>query len=72
MEQLSREDFERMTLEEIHRRSGLEPPERPTAEEARAYREKAYRSYQLDIARRDEWGTAAQATEPPSGGDPEL
>jgi len=72
VEQLSREDFERMTLEEIHRRTGLEPPARPSADEARSFRDKAYRSYQLDVTRRDEWGTAAQGTEPPKGEEPEL
>ena len=65
MEQLSFEDFERMTLDEIERRTGIEAPERPDEDEARAYRAKAYRSYRLDVTRRDEWGTAAQATEPP-------
>ena len=72
MQQLSREVFERMTLEEIHQRTGIRPPPDPADEEARAYRAKAYRSYRLDVARRDEWGTAAQATEPPGDGDPEL
>lgn len=72
MEQLTKHDFERMSLVEIARRTGLDAPERPTAEEAEAYRERAYRSYRLDIARRDEWGTAAQATEPADPDDGDL
>ena len=70
MEQLSFEDFQRMTLEEIHHRTGLEPPEDRSEAAIRAYRDKAYRSYRLDVARRDEWGTATQATEPPSDDEP--
>lgn len=72
MEQLSFEDFERMTLEEIERRTGIAAPERPDEDEAREYRAKAYRSYKLDVARRDEWGTAAQATEPPADDESDL
>jgi hypothetical protein len=72
VQQLSYEDFGRMTLEEIHRRTGIRPPDDRTDEAIRAYRAKAYRSYRLDVARRDEWGTATQATEPPDDEDPEL
>ncbi len=72
MEQLSFEDFERMPLEEIERRTGLVAPEQPDENEARAYRDKAYRSYMLDVTRRDEWGTAAQATEPAAEDETDL
>jgi len=61
-----------MTLDEIERRTGVTAPTRPDEDEARAYRAKAYRSYRPDVARRDEWGTAAQATEPPGDDASEL
>jgi hypothetical protein len=72
VEQLTRRDFDRLTLGEIAERTGLDAPSDPSAAEAEAYRERAYRSYRLDITRRDEWGTATQATEPPDADDGEL
>lgn len=72
LEQLDERDFERMPLSEIEARTGLEAPDDPDAEAEAAYRRKAWRSYQLDVAQRDEWGTASQATELPHGEEPEL
>lgn len=72
LEQLSREDFRRRPLQEIAHRAGLEAPTDPTPAEEKAFRERAYESYALDLENRDEWGTATQATEPPAGEEPEL
>jgi hypothetical protein len=73
MERLTRKDFDTLSLEELAKRTGLEPPgEGASAEEVEAYRDKAYESYMLDKENRDEWGTATQATEPPKHGKPKL
>ncbi len=54
MDRISREDFFELPLDDIAARSGLELPEAES--ELEAYREKAWESYKLDIANRDEWG----------------
>lgn len=53
MERISREDFFELPLDEVEARSGLPRLEDEDLEE---YREKAWESYKLDIANRDEWG----------------
>lgn len=72
VEQLSQSDFQRLPLDVLARRTGLQPPRDPTPEEEAAFREKAWNSYATDVENRDEWGTATQATEPPQGEEPEL
>jgi hypothetical protein len=73
MERLTRKDFDDLPLEELAKRTGLEPPsEGASAEEVEAYRDKAYESYMLDKENRDEWGTATQATPPPKHGKPRF
>lgn len=72
LEQLARSDFQRLPLNEIARRTGLQVPRDPTPEEEAAFRERAWNSYAQDVANRDEWGTATQVTEPPQGEEPEL
>lgn len=54
MERISREDFFELPLDEIEARSGLLRPEEEG--ELEDYRDKAWESYKLDIANRDEWG----------------
>ena len=67
MEQLTRADFDALPLSDIEDRTGLEAPDDP-ADEA-DYRERAWRSYKVDIAHRDEWGTAREGTVPPAEGE---
>ncbi len=69
-EDLTHEDFEAMTLAEIERLTGVPVPgQGADPDSLSAYRERAYRSYMLDRENRAEWGTAAQATEPPHESD---
>ncbi len=68
-EQLTVHDFETLPLARLAAVTGLTPPASPTAEQERAWREKAYQDYELDLENRAEWGTAAQGTELP--GDPD-
>lgn len=65
--QYTQEEFERLSLAEVAELTGMAPPEGGSAPAEAEYREKAWRSYQLDIEHRDEWGTARQGTELPHG-----
>lgn len=55
MNQLSREDFFALPLEETEGRTGLPAPQGADEAEVQAYRERAWRSYKLDVANRTEW-----------------
>lgn len=72
MEQLTERDFRELPLDTIEKRTGMPVPPDPTPEQERTYRAKAWRSYQVDIENRDEWGTATQATPAPEGEEPEV
>lgn len=69
---LSHDDFMNLPLGRLADRIGLTPPADASAEEERAWREKAWQDHVQDVQNRDEWGTATQATEPPTGEDPNL
>lgn len=71
-EELTHADFRTLPIEYLAKRTGLEPPAGDSPAEERAWREKAWQNHVKDLEHRDEWGTAAQATEPPKGEDPEL
>ena len=60
---IAREDFWHLSLREIEELSGVSRPDEEDEETAEAYREQAWRSYQLDVRNRDEWGTARQDNE---------
>jgi hypothetical protein len=65
-ERLTRADFERLPIERLAGITGLTPPpDGASADDVAAWREKAFRSYELDLENRAEWGTATQTTEPP-------
>jgi hypothetical protein len=65
-EQLTREDFLTLPIERLAVVTGLTPPPADADDaQVRAWRLKAYRSYELDLENRAEWGTATQATEVP-------
>ena len=65
-ERLTREDFEQLPVERLAGITGLTPPPADaTEDDVAAWREKAFHGYELDLENRAEWGTAAQATEPP-------
>ncbi len=53
MDRISQEDFFHLSAEEIEARTGLS---RTDHEDMDSYREKAWESYKVDIANRDEWG----------------
>lgn len=55
MSKLSHEDFFALSLEEIEGRTGLEAPQGADEAEVQAYRERAWESYKLDVANREEW-----------------
>ena len=69
---LTHEDFQTMPIEDLADRTGLKPPADDSAATERDWREMAWKSHVQDIAERDEWGTATQATDPPKGEDPNL
>lgn len=71
-EDLSHDDFMSLPIERLARRTGRTAPARMSDEEERDWREQAWRNHVQDLQNRDEWGTAAQATEPPKGDDPNL
>ncbi len=64
MKELSRKDFEVMSLNEIEEVTGLIRPDDHTGDAIEGYREQAWRSYQQDISNRNEWGNARQTDEP--------
>jgi nucleotide-binding universal stress UspA family protein len=66
-DQYSKSEFDRLGLEEIASITGIEPPAAMGRAEEAEYREKAWKSYKLDIEHRDEWGTARQNTALPHG-----
>lgn len=66
-------DFMDLPIERLAERVGLTPPPSgATPEEEKEWREKAWQNHVQDLQNRDEWGTATQATEPPTGDDPNL
>lgn len=65
--QYTRSEFMRLELARISDLTGLEPPTQRTREAEAEYREKAWKSYEIDIEHRDEWGTARQDTALPHG-----
>ena len=69
---LTHEDFKTMPIEDLADRTGLKPPKGDSPAEEHAWREKAWQGHVKDLEHRDEWGTATQATEPPTGDDPNL
>lgn len=56
MERLSRDAFFELPIPELEARCGLAAPEGATAAELAEFRDKAWESYKLDVANRDEWG----------------
>ena len=71
LERLDHRDFKELALDELARRTGLDAPSDPTPDEERAWREKAWRSYKLELENRGEWGTATQSTRVPGGEAPD-
>jgi hypothetical protein len=68
-QQLTREDFLTLPIERLAGVTGLTPPPAEAGDAQReAWRLKAFRSYELDLENRSEWGTATQATEVPDAG----
>lgn len=62
----SRKEFDRMTLEDLEKLSGVQAPPLPaSADDVEAYREQAWLNYQQDITNRDELGGIDRTGEPP-------
>ena len=72
MEQLTHEEFLALSPEEMQGRTGIEAPENPSEEELEDYKQKAWESYKVDIATRDQWGTADEDNPLPRGDEPEV
>jgi nucleotide-binding universal stress UspA family protein len=66
-DQLTRTEFDALPMERVAELSGLDAPPNPSRNEEADFRERAWKSYKLDIEHRDEWGTARQNTPLPKG-----
>lgn len=60
----SHEAFMDMSLAELEELTGVVRPKNSTVAEITGYREKAWRSYQKDVANREEWGSSRQGDDP--------
>ena len=72
MKQLTHEEFLALSLSEMQERTGIAAPENASGEDLEAYKQKAWESYKVDIATRDQWGTADQDNALPQGDEPEV
>jgi nucleotide-binding universal stress UspA family protein len=65
--QYTRTEFDNLPLAQVAEITGMDPPLDPAEEQEADFRERAWKSYRLDIEHRDEWGTARQSTPLPKG-----
>lgn len=62
----SRRDFETMSIEELEKITGINPPSNSDPESVAQFRERAWRSWQLDWRNEHEYGTARQGKVEPN------